>query len=91
MDDGHKQPAAPDRSDRLQPGEAHGPAGELQCHHGPGKVNACRLVSLLVLYNTNVYRSINSSFYFFITFKLIINNKKFNFLFSVALHLAVIM
>lgn len=40
VDDGHEQPAAPDRGDRLQQGEAHGPAGELQRHHGPGKADA---------------------------------------------------
>lgn len=44
MDDGHEQPAAQDSSDRLQPGEAHGPAGELQRHHGPGEGEQRRLV-----------------------------------------------
>lgn len=39
MDDGHEQPAAQNYGERLQSGETHGPAGELQCLHGPGETS----------------------------------------------------
>lgn len=49
VDDSHEQPAAQNYSDRLQSGETHGPAGELQCLHGPGnaKINVMLLFSKL--------------------------------------------